>query len=268
MELLVSKKHNMKNSIVKIGDKVIGDGNLTIIGGPCTIESWQMLEEIALGMKAAGTHFLRGGAFKPRSSPYSFQGLEEEGLQLLSRAKKLTGLPTISEIVDPADLPLFHDVDILQIGAKNMQNYSLLKALAAQEKPVLLKRGWSNTIEEFLLSAEYLVSGGNPNVILCERGIRTFETSTRNSFDINAIALLKQITHLPVIADPSHGTGLSSLIYPVSMAAIAAGSDGIMIEVHNQPSCALCDGFQSVNIDEFNKLVLGAKKYEEIRRFD
>ncbi len=274
MELLVSKNNQKSNSIIKIGSNSkgnkpvsIGDGGLSIIAGPCTIESYDQLMTAAHGVAKAGANLLRAGAYKPRTSPYSFQGLEHEGLELLSKVKSETGLATVSEIIDHEDLPYFEDVDLLQVGAKNMQNYSLLKALGRQSKPVLLKRGWSNTLEELLLSAEYIVSEGNPNVILCERGIRTFETGTRNSFDINAIPMLKKMTHLPVIADPSHGTGMSDLVKPVSMAAVAAGADGLMIEVHNDPKAALCDGFQSITVSQFTALITGARQYEKIRSF-
>lgn len=268
MGLLVSREEKKEDTVIRVGSATIGDGSLCIIAGPCTIESRGQLEEVADGLAKTSTNILRGGAFKPRTSSYSFQGMGKDGLDLLSRAKAITGLPTISEIVDIADLSLFDDVDILQVGAKNMQNYTLLKALGKQEKPVLLKRGWANTISEFLESAEYIYREGNHNVILCERGIRTFETSTRNSFDINAIPLLKEKSHLPVIGDPSHGTGVSGLVLPVSMAIVAAGADGLMIEVHNNPECALCDGFQSINLEEFKLLENRARIYEKIRNFN
>ena len=221
---------------------------------------------IAKSVKASGAKLLRGGAFKPRTSPYSFSGLKYQGLEYLVEAKKATGLPIVSEIMDVRDLEYFKDVDILQIGAKNMQNFSLLKELGRQEKPVLLKRGAGATVEELLYSAEYILKEGNPNVILCERGIRTFETATRYTFDINAIPLLKEITHLPVIGDPSHSTGISSLVTPVSLAAIAAGADGLIVEVHNDPEHALCDGPQALDLDGFSKLMTGVKDYEKIRR--
>ena len=202
---------------------------------------------------------------KPRTSPYTFRGLGPKGLEYLLEAGQKTGLPVVSEIMEIADIPLFKDVDLIQVGAKNMQNYPLLEALGKLDKPVLLKRGSGNTIEELLYSAEYILSNGNPNVILCERGIRTFEPMTRNTFDINAIPLLKELSHLPVVADPSHGTGISSIVTPVTHAAIASGCDGIMVEVHNDPACALCDGQQAVDLNGFAQLMLGAREYEKIR---
>lgn len=268
MGLLVSRKEKQENTIINIGNVTIGDGSLCLIAGPCTIENWDQLAIIADGIITTGVSILRGGAYKPRTSSYSFQGLGENGLKLLSRAKYEFGIPTVSEIVDIADLSFFCDVDILQIGAKNMQNYPLLTALGKQNKPILLKRGWSNTIDEFLESAEYIYREGNHNIILCDRGIRTFEPSTRNSFDINSIPLLKEKTHLPVIGDPSHGTGVSSLVTPVSLAIVAAGADGLMIEVHENPDCALCDGFQSIKIKELRSLEKRARMYEKIRNLD
>ncbi len=268
MGLLVSREEKKEDTIIKVGNATIGDGSLCIIAGPCTIENPDQLNEVAEGLAKTSVNILRGGAYKPRTSSYSFQGMGKEGLDLLSRAKELTGLPTVSEIVDIADLSLFDDVDILQVGAKNMQNYALLKELGRQDKPVLLKRGWANTIDEFLESAEYIYREGNHNIILCERGIRTFETSTRNSFDINAIPLLKERSHLPVIGDPSHGTGVARLVLPVSLAIVAAGADGLMIEVHNNPECALCDGFQSITLEEFKLLENRTRTYEKIRNFN
>ena len=203
-------------------------------------------------MKAAGATLLRGGAFKPRTSPYAFQGLHEEGLRLLSIAKKETGLPIVTEIMDAAHIPLFEDVDVIQVGARNMQNFELLKELGSLKKPILLKRGLANTIQELLMSAEYIMSGGNEQVILCERGIRTFETSTRNTLDISAVPVLKSLTHLPVIVDPSHASGTSRLVKPLSMASVAAGADGLIIEVHNDPPHALCDGAQSLTPEAFD----------------
>lgn len=268
MRLLVSRDYKKDDTVVKIGNVSIGDGSLSIIAGPCTIESFDQLNDVASGLAKMNVDILRAGAFKPRTSSYSFQGMGGEGLEMLSEVKSRLGLPTISEIVDIADLSLFNDVDILQVGAKNMQNYSLLKALGMQEKPILLKRGWSNTIDEFLESAEYIYREGNHNIILCERGIRTFEPSARNSFDINAIPLLKKKTHLPVIGDPSHGTGISELVMPVSLAIVAAGADGLMIEVHENPECALCDGRQSITLKEYEILENRVKLYEKIRNFD
>lgn len=265
MDLLTSRKKHPENTEIVIGNTVFGNGSLPIIAGPCTIESQAQLHAVAHAVKDAGADLLRGGAYKPRTSPYSFQGLGEEGLEYLIAAGRATGLPVVSEIMDAADLPKFKDVDLLQVGAKNMQNYSLLTALGKAEKPVLLKRGWGNTLEELLFSAEYIMKNGNQNVILCERGIRTFEPSMRNTFDINAIPLLKQLSHLPVVADPSHGTGVASIVSPVAFAAVAAGADGLLIEVHNDPDNALCDGPQSVDLDDFSQLVLGARRYEKIR---
>ena len=265
MDLLTSRKNHRSDTVVSVGNTVIGGGNVCIIAGPCTIESRQQLFTIAQSVKASGAQILRGGAFKPRTSPYSFAGMGEEGLKLLAEAGKMAGLPTVSEIMDSSDLPLFSDIDLIQVGAKNMQNFSLLTALGSCHKPILLKRGSGNTLEELLYSAEYILKNGNPNVILCERGIRTFEKACRFTFDINAIPLLKQMTHLPVIADPSHGTGISSIVPPIAGAAVAAGADGIMIEVHNDPQSALCDGSQSVTLENFAHLVSGVKKYEKIR---
>ena len=265
MELLCSRKNQPENTVIKIKDKAIGDGSVTVIAGPCTIESREQLITTAKACRESGAHILRGGAYKPRTSPYTFCGLREKGLEYLLEAKEITGLPVISEIMDKADLNLFKDVDILQVGAKNMQNFSLLTALGEQEKPVLLKRGAGSTIEELLYSAEYIMKGGNSRVILCERGIRTFEPATRFTFDLNAVALLKELTHLPVIADPSHSTGIASLVTPVSLGAVAAGADGIMVEVHNCPSEALCDGKQSLDLNGFSHLMTGVGHYEKIR---
>ena len=268
MRLLVSRDYKKDDTVVQIGNVSIGNGSLCLIAGPCTIEGFDQLHSVASGLSKMNIDILRAGAFKPRTSSYSFQGMGAEGLGMLSRVKSECRLPTVSEIVDIADLSLFDDVDILQVGAKNMQNYSLLKRLGMQEKPVLLKRGWSNTIDEFLESAEYIYRGGNHNIILCERGIRTFEPSARNSFDINAIPILKSRTHLPVIGDPSHGTGISELIMPVSLAIVAAGADGLMIEVHENPECALCDGRQSIRLKDFKVLENRVRIYEKIRNFD
>lgn len=268
MRLLVSRDYKKDDTVVKIGKVSIGDGSLCRIAGPCTIESFDQLYCIASGLSKMNINILRAGAFKPRTSSYSFQGMGAEGLAMLSKVKSEFKLPTVSEIVDISDLSLFDDVDILQVGAKNMQNYSLLKKLGMQKKPILLKRGWSNTIDEFLESAEYIYREGNHNIILCERGIRTFEPSTRNSFDINAIPILKRKTHLPVIGDPSHSTGISELVMPVSLAIVAAGADGLMIEVHENPECALCDGRQSITLKEYKILENRVNIYEKIRNFD
>ena len=267
MELLTSRKNHTENTIIRVGNAIFGDGSVPVIAGPCTIESREQLMKTALSVKESGALILRGGAFKPRKSPYTFNGLHEEGLKYLMEAKEITGLPVVTEIMDKSDLPLFDGVDILQVGAKNMQNFTLLTALGRQDKPVLLKRGAGSTIEELLYSAEYIMKNGNPNVILCERGIRTFETATRCTFDLNAVALLKQMTHLPVIADPSHSTGIASIVTPVALGAVAAGADGIIVEVHCNPEEALCDGPQSLELSAFSHLMTGVKEYEKIRNF-
>jgi len=261
-----NRKFHPQDTVVKVGDTLIGGGNLTLIAGPCSVESEEQICEIAQKVKASGANLLRGGAFKPRTSPYSFQGMRQEGLRLLSLAKKLTGLPTVTEIMDISQLPLFDDVDVIQVGARNMQNFELLKALGAQRKPVLLKRGLSSTYEELLMSAEYIMAGGNDQVILCERGIRTFESYTRNTLDISAIPVLKQLSHLPVIIDPSHSAGKSELVDALSCASVAAGADGLIIEVHNDPPHALCDGPQSIRPEAFDKLAKKLKKVSEITK--
>ena len=233
----------------------IGGGHFLVMAGPCSVENEQQLIESAQTVKAAGAQVLRGGAFKPRTSPYAFQGLGKEGLDLLLLAKKETGLPIVTELPDLQHLHLFDDVDIIQVGARNMQNFTLLRELGKLRKPILLKRGMSATLEELLMSAEYILSGGNEQVILCERGIRTFETATRNTMDISAVPVLHQLTHLPVIVDPSHATGHYELIAPMALAATAAGADGLMIEVHNDPTHALCDGPQSLKASGFFALM-------------
>ena len=230
----------------------IGDGSLCIMAGPCSVESESQICEVAERVKAAGAQFLRGGAFKPRTSPYAFQGMKAEGLALLKEAKQKTGLPIVTEIMRVSHIPLFEDVDIIQVGARNMQNFELLKELGKLNKPILLKRGLSSTIEELLMSAEYIMAGGNEQVILCERGIRTYETYTRNTLDISAVPILKRLSHLPVIVDPSHASGISWLVEPLALAAVAAGADGLIIEVHNDPSHALSDGAQSLTPDQFD----------------
>lgn len=239
-----NRRFHPMDTIVQTGSIKIGEGFFHVIAGPCSIESEEQLCTIAQEVKKSGATLLRGGAFKPRTSPYSFQGLETDGLKLLLKAKKLTGLPIVTEIMGQDQIDDFADVDIIQVGARNMQNFRLLKALGQLRKPILLKRGLANTIEEFLMSAEYIMAGGNENVILCERGIRTFETMVRNTLDISAIPLLKQQSHLPVIIDPSHAAGIAWMVNPLAKAAIAAGADGLMIEVHNDPKNALCDGAQ------------------------
>ena len=250
-----NRKFHPQNTIVKIGDIQVGAGDFTVIAGPCSVETAPQMCSVAQSVKDSGADILRGGAFKPRTSPYAFQGLEGEGLKLLLEAKKKTGLPIVTEIMSTEDIPLFEDVDIIQIGARNMQNFHLLKKVGRLDKPVLLKRGLASTIEEWLMSAEYIMAEGNGNVILCERGIRTYETKTRNTLDLSAVPLLKKLTHLPVIVDPSHATGIPWLVEPMTLAAIAAGADGIMIEVHNDPSKALCDGEQSLRPEQFHSLM-------------
>lgn len=233
----------------------IGGGNFQIIAGPCSVESREQVCQIAKDVKKSGARLYRGGAFKPRTSPYAFQGMRAEGINLLLEAKKESGLPIVTEVMDLSHLPLFEDVDVIQVGARNMQNFELLKELGHVNKPILLKRGLSSTLKELLMSAEYIMAGGNENIILCERGIRTFETATRNTLDLAAVPLLKTMTHLPIIVDPSHATGISSLVKPMAMAAAAAGADGLMIEVHNDPPHALCDGAQSLTPEEFDDVV-------------
>lgn len=243
------------DSVIDICGQKIGGGHFQVIAGPCSIETKEQITEVAEDVKRSGAHLLRGGAFKPRTSPYAFQGLHEQGLDLLLEAKRATGLPVVTEIMSTGHLSLFDDVDVIQVGARNMQNFELLKELGKIQKPILLKRGLANTLDELLMSAEYIMAGGNENVILCERGIRTFETSTRNTLDISAIPMLKKKTHLPVIIDPSHAAGIRHMVEPLSMAAIAAGADGLMIEVHNNPEKALCDGAQSLTPEMFDTLM-------------
>ena len=249
-----NRKFHPEDTVIQVGDTRIGGGTLTLFAGPCSVESEEQIIGIAEAVKKSGAAVLRGGAFKPRSSPYSFQGLRVEGIRLLLKAKKETGLPICTEIMDISQLPLFDDIDILQVGARNMQNFTLLKALGKTKKPVLLKRGMSASYEDLLMSAEYILAGGNPNVILCERGIRTFETYTRNTLDLSAIPVLKYLSHLPVIIDPSHATGRSALVPAMAKASVAGGADGLIIEVHNDPAHAKCDGPQSITPDAFDSL--------------
>ncbi|MBQ8087442.1 MAG: 3-deoxy-7-phosphoheptulonate synthase [Clostridia bacterium] len=249
-----NRKFHAADTVVDIGKARIGGGHFMMIAGPCSVENRDQICEVARDVCASGANVLRGGAFKPRTSPYAFQGLHGEGLRLLSEAKKEIGLPIITEIMDINHLPLFEDVDIIQVGARNMQNFELLKELGQIRKPILLKRGLANTIQELLMSAEYIMAGGNEQVILCERGIRTFETATRNTLDLSAIPVLHKLTHLPVVVDPSHGTGDNELVAPMALAAVAAGADGLIIEVHNDPPHALCDGKQSLTPEQFNAL--------------
>jgi len=244
-----NRKFHPDDSVIDVGGVKIGGGHFQLIAGPCSVETSEQILSIARSVKASGASMLRGGAFKPRTSPYDFQGLQADGLELLKEARRQTGLPIVSEIMNLKDLDLFEDVDMVQIGARNMQNFDLLKELGRSKKPVLLKRGLANTIQELLMSAEYIMAGGNHNVILCERGIRTFETMTRNTLDISAVSVLQHLSHLPVVVDPSHASGLRYLVEPMSLAAAAAGANGIMIEVHNDPDNALCDGPQSLTPD-------------------
>ena len=254
-----NRKFHPNDTIVEVGENVkIGGGYFVTIAGPCSVESEDQIIEVAMAVKASGAEILRGGAFKPRTSPYAFQGLKGEGIRLLLEAKKETGLPIITELMNINDLPLFNDVDIIQIGARNMQNFDLLKEIGKTKKPILLKRGLANTLQELLMSAEYIMSEGNENVILCERGIRTFETYTRNTLDVSAVPALHELSHLPVVVDPSHATGKAKLVPTMAAAAVAAGADGLMVEVHNNPACALCDGAQSLTpqqFDDLNRLV-------------
>lgn len=255
-----NRRMHPEDTVVNVGGVKIGGGNFQVIAGPCSIETADQIAEVAHRVKGAGAGMLRGGAFKPRTSPYAFQGLEDEGLRLLLHAKEVTGLPIVTELMGTSDIGLFADVDLIQIGARNMQNFRLLKEVGKLKTPILLKRGMSNTIEEWLMSAEYIMAGGNENVILCERGIRTFETAYRNTLDISAIPMLKEKTHLPIVVDPSHAAGIRNMVEPLSMAAIAAGADGLMIEVHNNPAVALCDGPQSITPDTFDELMTKIRK--------
>ena len=258
-----NRKFHPGDTIISIGDAKIGGGHFAMISGPCSIESEDQIITVAQAVKAAGTHILRGGAFKPRTSPYAFQGLKGEGMRLLLEAKKATGLPIITEIMNIRTIDLFEDVDIIQVGARNMQNFDLLQELGKTHKPILLKRGLANTLQELLMSAEYIMSEGNENIILCERGIRTFETYTRNTLDLSAVTVLHELTHLPVVVDPSHATGRASLVPSMALAAAACAADGIMVEVHNNPSCALCDGAQSLTPVQFAELNQRIKKVRE-----
>ena len=265
---LANRKFHHEDSVITVpsanGDVKIGGSQFQIIAGPCSVESEEQITAIAKEVKKSGANLLRGGAFKPRTSPYAFQGLHDEGLRLLLEAKKETGLPIVTEIMSPAHLNLFEDVDVIQVGARNMQNFELLKELGYCKKPILLKRGLANTLEELLMSAEYILASGNPNVILCERGIRTFETATRNTLDISAVPMLKSRSHLPVIIDPSHACGIAWMVEPMAKAAAAVGADGLIIEVHNNPPKALCDGKQSITPDAFNKLVQTIRPFVEL----
>ena len=250
-----NRKFHPMDTVVEVGGVKVGGGNFAVIAGPCSVESEEQVCEIAEKVKASGANFLRGGAFKPRTSPYAFQGLKAQGIRFLLEARSKTGLPIVTEVMDKSDINLFEEVDVIQVGARNMQNFELLKSVGKLKKPVLLKRGLANTIEELLMSAEYIMSEGNQNVILCERGIRTFETATRNTLDLSAIPVIKRQSHLPVIIDPSHATGIADFVEPLALAAVAAGADGLMIEVHNDPKNALCDGKQSLTPVQFDALM-------------
>ena len=257
-----NRKFHPKDTVVEAGNAKIGGGYFAMIAGPCSVESEDQIIQVAQAVKASGASMLRGGAFKPRTSPYAFQGMKEEGIRLLLKAKEATRLPIVTEIMNISTLDLFADIDVIQVGARNMQNFDLLKELGKTSKPILLKRGLSSTLQELLMSAEYIMSEGNENVILCERGIRTFETATRNTLDLSAVSVLHNLSHLPVVVDPSHATGKASLVSPMALAATAAGADGIMVEVHNNPSCALCDGAQSLTPAQFDLL---SQKIQRIR---
>ncbi len=257
-----NRKFHPLDSIIKVGkDQIpVGHGNFAIIAGPCSVESEGQIISVAKSVKASGATMLRGGAFKPRTSPYDFQGLKADGISLLLEAKKETGLPIVTEIMNANHLPLFEDVDVIQVGARNMQNFELLKELGKTRKPILIKRGLANTIKELLMSAEYIMSNGNENIILCERGIRTFENATRNTLDLSAVCVLHELSHLPVIVDPSHATGVARYVKSMSMAAAACGADGLIIEVHNDPQHALCDGAQSLRPEQFDDVVRAVRR--------
>ncbi len=263
-----NRRFHPDDTLITVAGRTIGEGFFHVIAGPCSVESEEQLLTVAKSVKESGATFLRGGAFKPRTSPYSFQGLETDGLRLLIEARRATGLPIVTEIMGESQLSDFADVDVIQVGARNMQNFRLLKELGHSKKPILLKRGLANTIEELLMSAEYILAGGNPNVILCERGIRTFEKMIRNNLDISAIPLIKEKSHLPVIVDPSHAAGMARMVSPLARAAIAAGADGLLIEVHNNPACALCDGAQSLDMPAFASVMQDVRRraaFEEKR---
>lgn len=261
-----NRKFHPEDSVVSVGDIKIGGGNFCLIAGPCSVESEDQIVEVAKAVKAAGANMLRGGAFKPRTSPYDFQGLKGEGIELLKIARKETGLPIVTEIMSVSDLGLFDDVDVLQVGARNMQNFDLLKELGHTGKPILLKRGLANTLKELLMSAEYIMANGNEQVILCERGIRTYSDYLRNTLDLSAVPMLHELSHLPVIVDPSHATGIARMVAPMALAATACGCDGLIIEVHNDPPHALCDGAQSLRPEEYAELVKKVKAVREVTK--
>ena len=257
-----NRKFHPDDTVVEVGDVKIGSGNFCMIAGPCSVESEEQIVAVAKAVKASGANMLRGGAYKPRTSPYDFQGLQGSGIELLKIARRETGLPIVTEIMSVSALPQFEDVDVIQVGARNMQNFDLLRELGKLRKPILLKRGLANTLKELLMSAEYIMAGGNEQVILCERGIRTFDDYTRNTLDLAAVPMLRELTHLPVIVDPSHATGIARLVPPMALAAAACGADGLIIEVHNDPMHALCDGAQSLRPEEYDALV---KKVMRVR---
>ena len=261
-----NRKFHPQDTVVEIGNAKIGGGHFAMIAGPCSVESEAQIISVAQAVKAGGADILRGGAFKPRTSPYAFQGLREDGIRLLLEAKKETGLPVITEIMTISALELYQDVDIIQVGARNMQNFDLLTELGRSSKPVLLKRGLANTLQELLMSAEYIIREGNRNVILCERGIRTFETYTRNTLDLSAVPVLQELSHLPILVDPSHGTGVARYVPPMAMAAAASGADGVMVEVHHDPACALCDGAQALTPAQFALVNEKVRKIRSIVR--
>ena len=258
-----NRKFHPDDMVVEVGDVKIGGGHFAMIAGPCSVETEDQIVTVAKAVKAAGANMLRGGAFKPRTSPYDFSGLKAEGLELLRIARAETGLPIVTELMNIMDLPLFEDVDVIQVGARNMQNFDLLRELGKLDKPILLKRGLANTLKELLMSAEYIMANGNERVILCERGIRTFSDYTRNTLDLSAVPMLHELSHLPVIVDPSHATGLARLVPPMALAAVAGGADGLIIEVHNDPLHALCDGAQSLRPEEYASL---AEKIRAVRK--
>ena len=259
-----NRKFHPDDTVVEAGGVKIGGGHFAMIAGPCSVESPEQIMEVARRVKAGGAALLRGGAFKPRTSPYDFQGLRKEGIDFLVQAKKETGLPIVTEIMNTNHLDLFAEVDVIQVGARNMQNFDLLRELGSSKKPVLIKRGLANTIKELLMSAEYVMAGGNHNVILCERGIRTFESYTRNTLDISAIPVIRELSHLPIVIDPSHACGVAKYVKPLSLGAVAAGADGLMIEVHGNPATALCDGPQSLTPDQFDDVAKQVRRVREI----
>lgn len=258
-----NRKFHPDDSVIDVSGVKIGGENFAMIAGPCSVESREQIIEVATKVKASGANILRGGAFKPRTSPYDFQGLGGDGIELLLEARKATSLPIVTEIMNVNHIDLFEEVDFIQVGARNMQNFDLLKELGKTNKPILLKRGLANTLKEFLMSAEYIMSEGNENVVLCERGIRTYETATRNTLDLSAVPMLKSLSHLPVVVDPSHATGINWMVEPMALAAAACGADGIMVEVHNNPACALCDGAQSLTPEQFDIVARKALKVRE-----